>query len=58
MTISNPSDKREDVKETYELSVRIKRILGKSKLELLLKVSDVEHNREYYRVSQKKRPLV
>ena len=48
MTISNPSDKREDVKETYELSVRIKRILGKSKLELLLKVSEVEHNREYY----------
>ena len=47
MTISNPSDKREDVKETYEFSVRIKRILGKSKLELLFKVSEVEHNREY-----------
>ena len=47
MTISKTSDKiRKDVKETYELSVRMKRIFGKSKLELLLKVFEKEHSRE------------
>ena len=34
------------MKETYELSVRMKRIFGKSKLELLLKVFEKEHSRE------------
>ena len=49
MTISKVKDKtREDVKETYELSVRMKRIFGKSKLELLLKVFEEEHSRECY----------
>ena len=47
MTIAKVSDKlRKDVKETYELSVRMKRIFGKSKLELLLKVFEEEHSRE------------
>ena len=49
LTISKITDKtREDVKETYELSVRMKRIFGKSKLELLLKVFEEEHSRECY----------
>ena len=39
---------RKDVKETYELSVRMKRIFGKAKLELLLKVFEDEHSRECY----------
>ena len=49
LTISKISDKmRKDVKETYELSVRMKRIFGKAKLELLLKVFEEEHSRECY----------
>ena len=49
LTISKTTEKkRKDIKETYELSVRMKRIFGKSKLELLLKVFEEEHSRECY----------
>ena len=45
MTISKrPSDKtRKDAKEIYELSVRMKRIFGKSRLELVLTVFEENH---------------
>ena len=45
MTISKrPADKtRKDAKETYELSVRMKRIFGKSRLELVLTVFEENH---------------
>ena len=45
MTISKKQGekKRKDVKETYELSVRLKRIFGKSKLELVLQMFEENH---------------
>ena len=45
MTISKrPTDKtRKDAKEIYELSVRMKRIFGKSRLELVLTVFEENH---------------
>ena len=45
MTISKKQSEktRADVKETYELSVRLRRIFGKSKLELVLQILEEDH---------------
>ena len=45
MTISKKQSEktRKDVKETYELSVRLRRIFGKSKLELVLQIMEEDH---------------